>query len=98
LRIVVPHPTTPDTFDLLIKVNGVTAATVPFTAATSVGLTQTVSIAVNSGDVLTCFIQPTGLSDVAVVWDSILVESGVAVYWAFDTDLPAGTYCAFKVL
>lgn len=98
LQIAVPHPTTPDTYDLILKQNGTTVLTLPFTASASVTVTTPISIAVVPGDVLDAYIVPTGLSDVAVAWDSILVETGLSVPWAFDTTLPPGTYCAFRVM
>jgi hypothetical protein len=78
--------------------NGTPVVTEPFTASGTVSFTLGVSIAASPGDVFTAFIQTTSLSDVAVAWDSILVEAGASVTWAFDTDLPAGTYCSFRVL
>ena len=98
LAIAVPHPTTPNTFDLIIKKNGSTVVTEPFTASGGVAETFVISVAVSPGDVLAAFIKPTGLSDVAIAWDSILVETGISVPWAFDTTLSPGTYCAFRVM
>jgi hypothetical protein len=98
LQVVIPHPTTPNTYDLVIKKNGTTVETQAFTASSSVALTVPVSIVVVPGDVLTAFIVPTGLSDVAVAWDSVLVETGISVPWTFDDTLAAGTYCSFRVM
>jgi hypothetical protein len=98
LEVIVHSPTLPNTFNLIIQQNGTTVLTEPFTASGNVALTFGISVPVTSGDVITAYIQPTGVSDVAVAWDSVLVEAGIAIPWQFDVDLPAGTYCGFRVL
>ena len=98
LEVLVHAPTLPDTFNLILQQNGTTVLTEPFTASGNVFLTFSPAIVAAPSDVFTAFIKPTGSSDVAVAWDDILVESGVTVPWAFDTTLPAGTYCAFRVM
>ena len=98
LQVVVPNPTSPATYNLVIKHNNATVSVTPFNASTSVALTVPVSITVATSDTLAAFIQPTGLNPVAVAWDSILVEMGVSVPWFFDTDLAPGTYCTFRTL
>lgn len=98
LEIAVPHPSLPNTYNLLLKKNGTTVLTQPFTASAGVAVTISPNVAVSAGDILTAFIVPTGLSDVAVAWDSILVETGVSVPWTIDGSLSAGTYCNYRVL
>ena len=99
LEMVSPTPGVPNTYNLVIQKNGVDAATVAFTlTATGIGLTTAISVAVTNGDVLTCFIRSSTLGAVAVEWDTVLVETGVAVNWAFDTTLAAGSYCSYHVL
>jgi len=89
----------PATYNLLIKKNGVTAATIPFTLTPGdYLLSAVVAIAVLGGDILTAFIVPTGLVGVPVEWSGVLVTVGQAVSWAYDTNLAAGTYCVYKDL
>ncbi len=99
LEISSPSPGSPNNYNLVLQKNGVDAATVPFTL-TSAGaaFTMAISIAVVNGDVITCFIRPASGGPIAVEWDSVLVEAGAGVQWAFDTSLAAGTYCSFRVL
>jgi hypothetical protein len=90
---------TPNTYNLVLDKNGTPAATVPFTLTPGgFNLAATISLPVLAGDILTCFVQSTGSSNVEVLWSGILVTVGQAVSWAYDTPVPAGTYCVFKDL
>ena len=100
LEMNADFPGNPNTFILLIKKNGTTAATVPFTL-TDDGLyiPSGCSIAVTTGDILTCFIESTVTPPPAAIyvsWQNVLVTLGQAVYWAFDTTLPGATYISYR--
>lgn len=90
----------PNTYHLVIQKNGTDAVTVAFTlTAAGYQLDQAISLPVIIGDSLTCFIRSTvaGVS-IEVLWTGVLVTVGQAVAWAFDTLLPAGTYCSYRDL
>lgn len=89
----------PNYYFILTK-NDVDQAPIAFTQ-TAVGSFEhhaTVSIPVAIGDILIGRVQSASASDTHPFWKSILVEVGASVSWSYDTPLPAGTYCAYKVL
>lgn len=77
-----------------------TTTVVPFTQPGTSPFVQhtTVSIPIVMGDVLFVTIQPNLADDTSPYWESISVELGTSVVWAYDANLPAGTYCAYKTL
>lgn len=90
----------PNTYQLIIQKNGVTAQTIPFTMSpTGIELGSGASIAVIVGDVLSCYIQSTITAppnSLSVFWEDIFVSMGQAVAWSFDTALSAGTYLSYR--
>lgn len=98
LKLLASDVGTPATYNIVIKKNAVTIATVPFTPVVG-GFFFDSAIpptAVIPGDVLTCSIVSTGPGPVLVFWDSVLVSVGAAVTWSYAVPLPAGTYCVYK--
>jgi hypothetical protein len=90
---------TPNTYFLDIYQNDVLVSTTPFTLNTG-GFTTAVgaAIPVLGGDILTAFIRSSTGNALDVFFNSVLVSLGQAVSWAYDTALPAGTYCAYRSL
>lgn len=58
----------------------------------------TSSISVSIGDIFSARIQPLLGVTTSPFWKNVFVELGAEVSWSYDTALPAGTYCAYKVL
>jgi hypothetical protein len=87
-------------YELVLKKNGVDVATIPFTITSSTPFifVATVSIAVLVGDTVSARIRPAAGGSRIVSWPTVTVEVGVGVTWAYDTTLPAGTYCVYKVM
>jgi hypothetical protein len=86
----------PNNWDLNLYVNGTLESSTPFSLGPGgITLTQTISVAVTAGAILTVAILPASGGPITVAWNTILVETGQAVSWSFDTDVAAGTYCVF---
>jgi hypothetical protein len=86
----------PPNYNLVLYKNGTAVSTTPFTCgASGVTLNATISVAVVATDVLTVAILPASGGPIAVAWSTILVETGQAVPWFFDTPVAAGIYCVF---
>jgi hypothetical protein len=80
--------------------NNVDQTPIAFTqpAASPFEFHATVSIPVAIGDILSGRILSASAGDTHPFWESILVEVGASVSWSYDTELPEGTYCAYKVM
>lgn len=97
LQLVGEAAGSPANYVLHLYKNGTSVASVAFTCAPSgITLSSAISAAVLIGDVLTVAILPAAGGPITVAWSTILVETGVAVTWAWDVDVAAGTYCVFK--
>ncbi len=94
-----PQGTDPD-YMLILTKNGVDLTPIAFTDPTSSPfmLDTPVSIPVSIGDILQARVVSAGTSSTSPFWKSIFVEAAAEVSWSYDTTLPAGTYCAYKVL
>lgn len=89
----------PPIYYVIVRKNGADQTPIPFTlAGDPFVLHSTVSIPVTIGDQLSVRIVPAGGVDTHVQWPSVVVELGISVMWAFDTNLAAGTYCVYKTL
>jgi hypothetical protein len=96
LQLTCEEPGSPATYDLNLYVNGTLQSSTPFTCGPSgATLNTTISVAVSASDVLTVAILPASGGPITVAWNTVLVETGQAVPWFFDTDVAAGTYCVF---
>ena len=90
---------TPNTYDLNVFKNFSLVASIPFTlTAGGFDFSQALSLTVNSGDHLSVSISPSGGVATSVLWTGVMVTLGQATTWAYDTTLPAGTYCVYKEL
>jgi len=97
LQIAATGVGNPNTYNLVILKNAVQEAVVPFQlTANGFTLNNGLGIVVAAGDVLSCFIVSTVPANIAVDWSGVSVTLGQAVSWAFDTSLPAATYCVYK--
>jgi hypothetical protein len=85
---------------LLVQVNSVTMDTVPFTQSGSAPFETyaPINVPVQIGDILSVHIVPAGGVSTEPFWSALGLELGAAVNWSYDTQLPAGTYCSYKVL
>jgi len=53
---------------------------------------------VNPGDVVQFFMKSTDASGHQVPWMKCLITIGTPYAWAYDTPMPAGTFCAVRML
>jgi hypothetical protein len=99
LQIVCEAPGSPANYVLHLYKNGTSAATVSFTCGPAgFASTTTISVAVTASDVLTAAILPASGGPITVAWSTVFIETGQAVFWAFDTDIAAGSYCSLRNL
>ncbi len=99
MQLVCDFPGSPANYVLTLFKNGTPAATQAFTCGPAgMAFTRAISVAVTAGDTITVATVPSSGGPIAVSWTNILVETGQAIMWAFDTDLAAGTYCNIQVL
>jgi hypothetical protein len=99
LELVCGSPGSPANYLLNLYKNGTLQSSTAFTCgASGITLMATISVAVVASDILTVAILPASGGPITVAWDSALVETGQSIPWFFDTDVAAGTYCAFKAL
>jgi hypothetical protein len=90
---------TPATFNVIVKVNAVVTETLPVTLALGdTHLILPITTSPTIGDVIeVLLVSTTGLA-VATYVDKLMVTIGHAVPWLIDTNLPAGTYRAYREL
>lgn len=95
-------PDVPRNLYLLIKISGVLSAPIPFTTTagehyeTMLALPSPISVI--NGDTVEMLIACQGAEPEAVPWATVTVKAGALYKWAYDTNVPAGTYCAHKLL
>lgn len=86
----------------IIKKNGITEASIPFTTYAGIHyetmLPVAPSINVVAGDVIELFIATQSATPQPAAWSTCLARLGAAYYWSFDTLVPAGTYCAKRLM
>jgi len=87
-------------YQLIINKNGVDQAPINFTQSTSVAFSFHSAVAINVliGDVIYVKIQSAGVTGTSPLWKSIKVELSISTAWVLDVNLPAATYCAYKVM
>lgn len=96
LDVWAPFAGSPATYNLILKKNGTTVVTQAVTLNDDGYIDSfAISVAVLASDVITAFLQSTaGGTYVDVDISKVLIVVGQSVSWAFDTTLPANTYCS----
>lgn len=89
----------PFAFSVIVSINGVDQAALPFTQTGGDLFDEAVvAYAVSSGDVLAVRVVPDSAANTPVYWKRVVVRLGVGTNWALDTALPADDYCAYREL
>lgn len=91
-------PASPATFDIIIKKNGVTAATLPVTLAADTKIAIPTSIAVTAADSIEVLLVSTTGNDIRTYIGKLMVTVGHAVAWTIDGTIVAGTYRGYRPL
>lgn len=91
--------TTTAQFQLILYVAGVAQTPIIFTQSSNpFEFHAVVSIPVVTGDTLALQLLTVSGASASPNWKGIKAEFGIMGPWALDTELPAGTYCNYKVL
>lgn len=84
-------------FNVIINKNGTDHTTVLFVVALPLIYSTDINIPVAIGDTLNVRIEAIGV-DQQVDWKKVLVIIGEGTDWAYDVQLPAGTYSMYRMM
>lgn len=86
---------------VVLNVNGVDVRTITFTIPAGTYYRNQLPVtplALNNGDVLLARLEAQGAGVLRSNWATVAVKLGVVQTWALDTQMPAGTYCMYKLM